>query len=226
MKTKVFLIALTIITVVFYGFTYKSSSEIDNTIANSIHSNTSNIDIFDLENSDHHVTWLGVDCSLYKIKSNMNLTQEIPIKKELIEGIKFYRRTFVPDHTLESWLKVKGRFTAKTEYGYEQSEKNLQGQWIIHKYEIFSLTRKDIKDHIKKISVAGKDIGFIQIPEITDMEDGKHYGWLVFFDFATKEVIWMNRYTIDQKLKKSPGQAQFAYEWLLAMQKFVDGEYK
>lgn len=226
MRTKLFLIALTIITVAFYGFTYKSTTVTDYRMTNSIHSNTSNIDIFDLENSDQHVTWLGVDCSLYKIKSNMNLTQEIPIKKELIEGIKFYRRSHVPDHTLESWLKVKGRFTAQTEYGYEQSKKNLTGQWIIHKYEIFSLTRKDIKDHIKKISANGNGIGFIQIPEITDMEDGKHYGWLVFFDFATKEVIWMNRYTVDRKLNDSPRRGHFGTEWLLVMKKFVDGEYK
>lgn len=188
-------------------------------------SNSIDFNIFDLPKNESKITWFGVDCSLYKLQSDLNLAQDEKLRVVLINAIEFHKNSHMSAKQLRGWLNVK-EIDDKYLFGIEQIENNLPKIWILNEEEMYHITRAQIREHIKTLKVSGQGIGIIEIPETTDMLKRRHFGWVVFFDVETKEVVWMDRFKSNQHLNESPKLGHFATEWAMIMKEFIDKVYK
>ncbi len=190
-------------------------------------SDTTKISTFNLQNTNESLTWLGVDCSLYKIKSNKNIAQDDKIKETLLDGISYFHNRHMNKNQLAGWLGIKKeRLISKIEFGKNQTKINLPKHWILPSCECYYLRRENIIDYIKTYKIEGSGIALVFIPELTNMHEHINYSWIVFFDLETKNIIWMNRYTTTQKLNSTPRKGHFGTEWMIIMKDFIDGEYQ
>jgi len=188
---------------------------------------TSGISIFNLKNTNESLTWLGVDCSLYRIKSNRNIAQDDKLRTVLLEGIPFFHRHHMSYKQLADWLGLKKeRINSQIEFGLNQTKTKLPKYWILPDCECYYLRQDNIIKHIKTYTIEGYGMALVLIPEMTNMHEHLNYSWLVFFDLETKDIIWMNRSVTPQKLNDTPRRGHFGTEWLFIIKDFIDGTYR
>ena len=184
-------------------------------------------DFYHLPADAPNISWLGIDCSIFQLRSDYNVGKDNEIKTVLLGGMDYNRDNYMNQGKLESWLEKKHRIDFQVAFGYDWTLRKLAAKWIIPRnQEPNVVTEEDIAQHIKEYEINNSGMGMVLIPVLTDRVTHKVHSYMVVFDFDTREILEIQKLTTKMATEKIPKDSYFAKEFLYATKLYVDRYFK
>lgn len=171
-------------------------------------------DVYQLAPSLPKIAYLGVDFSLLRIKADKFIGQDIFNNKQVKHG------------KIDSWIDKKGQTFYYPSFGRTYGKKNLPSTWILSSADPYEINEQLIRDHIKNYDINSAGLGFVFIPGVIDSEKKNIYGYFIWFDFESRDIINMTKIEGPSNIVKKIKSPDFMVDFLYQYKRYTDRYYR